>query len=64
MANFKAPTEAELDLIYATENTNDLKCRGSNEWTSWNSLDDPENNILSQHGDDFETLHVHQIMFK
>ena len=35
------------------------KCQGSNQWTSWNSVGNPNEN----NGDDYETLYDHKILF-
>ena len=56
---FQKPNQIELEEIYKTVALNDTKCYGLNQWTDWNSM----NNPIMNDGDDFETLRDHKIMF-
>ena len=56
---FKQPNETELEEIYTNVVLDDSKCYDSNNWTDWNSVNDP----LMNDGDEFETLNDHKIMF-
>ena len=45
--------------IYTNVEINLSKCYGKNQWTDWNSVDDPAIN----NGSDFETLSDHKRFF-
>ena len=49
----------DLELIYTQVVNDTSKCQGSSLWSGWNSATDPTEN----NGDDYETLHDHQILF-
>ena len=49
----------DLDSLYTEIVEDKSKCQGSNQWTDWNSVRDPKEN----YGDDYETLHDHQLLF-
>ena len=50
----------DLDSLYTQSVEDKSKCQGSNQWTGWNSARDPTEN----YGDDYETLHDHQFLFR
>ena len=54
------PTEEDLDTIYRKVVNDKSKCHGSNQWTEWQNARYPKNN----NGNDYETLHDHQILFR
>ena len=54
------PNKTELEQIYKNKDIDATKCYDSNQWTEWNSADNPSLND----GNDFETLHDHIIMFR
>ena len=57
MENIEKPED--LDSLYTEIVEDKSKCQGSNQWTDWNSVRDPKEN----YGDDYETLHDHQLLF-
>ena len=56
---YTEPNDQDLDEIYKNDVIDTSKCQGSNQWTSWNSVGNPNEN----NGDDYETLYDHKILF-
>ena len=57
MENIEKP--GDLESIYTQAVNDTSKCQGSSLWSGWNSAVDP----IENNGDDYETLHDHQILF-
>ena len=54
---YTRPSESEIDEIFQTVD-DQSKCQGFNQWTPWNSIQEPANN----NGDDYEIIQDHQDM--
>lgn len=57
---YKLPNDTALEKIYTTNVTDESKCYGLNQWTTWNNARNPS----KENGNDYETLHDHKIKFK
>ena len=56
---FKQPNKTKLEEIYKEVVLDESKCYDLNQWTDWNSVNDP----MINDGDDFETLHDHKVIY-
>ena len=57
--DMKQPNLTTLHEIYTNRAENLSKCNGTNQWTSWHSVQNPLNN----NGNDYETLSDHIYQF-